>query len=81
MIEYTSYQTLVFSRWSVNRGCGIARSPSGMFVNQAGSLSPTRSGPVEKVRQMFRRYTYRKPISAGEDMEETAGKNYPDMVA
>jgi len=52
-----------------------------MFVNQAGSLSPTRSGPVEKVRQMFRRYTYRKPISAGEDMEETAGKNYPDMVA
>jgi len=48
-----------------------------MFVNQAGSLPPKRSGPVEKVHKTFRRYNYLKPFSAGDDMEETDGKKIP----
>jgi hypothetical protein len=45
-----------------------------MPANQVGSLSPTRSGPVENDHKIFRRYNCKKPFSVGEDMEETAGK-------
>ena len=47
-------------------------------MNQAGSISPTRLGPVEKVHKTFRRHNCRKSSSAGDDTEETAGKKIPE---